>query len=101
MNGLRYDTFYAYSSSFKGGIVVASANIDKASAKDEILTTTLAGGSPRVKMFSPTGAYLKYSSYFAEEWWRGYYDLDATHSLVQASQGIDRRTSIRDVNGLW
>jgi hypothetical protein len=99
LGGAQLDTYYAYGSAFKGGIRVESANIH-ASVKDEILTIPREGGSARVKAFSSSGAALDASNYFAEVWWKGYYDIAASESSLFSSLGIDRRTSLRAVNGI-
>lgn len=98
--GTQLKSYYAYDASFKGGIRVEAANVATSSAFDEVLTVPQTGGSPRVKMFAANGGFLDYSDYFAEEWWRGYYDFGASDTAISASLGTDRRTSLRPVEGL-
>ena len=96
--GVRSQTFYAYDSSFTGGIRVEVANTDTGTPKSEILTVPQQKGAPRVKMFSGTGTSLGFTDFFAEEWWKGYYDLAASSNTIMSSIGIDRRTAVRVVD---
>jgi len=59
-------SFYAYDSNFRGGVNVASGNIDGIGT-DEIITGAGAGGGPHVKAFSRAsdGAINTASSFFA------------------------------------
>jgi hypothetical protein len=99
LDGTQLDTYYAYNSSFKNGIRVESANI-LPSNKDEVVTVSQQGGTPRVKVFSATGNHLDYSNYFAEPWWRGYHDIAVSDTNVLGALGIDRRTSLRFIDGI-
>ena len=99
-DGTRLQTYYAYGSSFKGGIRVASSNLDPSTSKDEIFTLPEQDGSARVKVFTSNGSFLSYSSYFAEAWWRGYFDLVATDDSVMAALGVERRASLREVENV-
>jgi hypothetical protein len=99
-DGTRSKTYYAYSSSFKGGIRVETGEIDGSSTRNEIITIPETGGAPRVKMFPSSGSPSDYSSYFAERWWKGYYDLCVADSGVQTITGINRRSSVREAVGL-
>ncbi len=90
-------TYYAYASTFKGGIRVESAELNNPSPWAEIAVIPKTGGAPRVKLFSASGSYITYSDYMAESWWDGYYDLTASLNSIEASLNINRRTSLRNV----
>ncbi|HEX5744083.1 MAG TPA: M23 family metallopeptidase [Candidatus Saccharimonadales bacterium] len=98
--GTRSDTYYAYSSAFKGGIRVEAGEVDNTSIRNEIITIPETGGSARVKMFPSSGGSSDYSSYLAEKWWVGYYDLTVADGDVQTITGINRRSSVREAAGL-
>jgi len=59
-------SFYAYDANFRGGVSVASGNIDGLGT-DEIITGAGAGGGPHVKAFSRSteGTLSTVSSFFA------------------------------------
>jgi len=47
--------FYAYDRAFRGGVTVASADVD-GDGRDEIVTAAGKGGGPHVRIFTPSGA---------------------------------------------
>lgn len=94
-SGVRIEGFYAYLNSFRGGVRVESDNIRNDYLKDEILTVGSSKASPRASLFSSDGTRIKYSSYFAEEWWRGPYDIGVADGEAYATLGVNRRTSVR------
>lgn len=57
-DGKLVSEFMAYGSGFRGGVYVASADID-GDGKAEIVTGPAAGGGPHVKVFDKTGKVLK------------------------------------------
>ena len=61
-----YTTFFAYASTFTGGVRVASADVNGDGSLD-IITGPGAGGGPQVNIFSftPTGAVFLRQSFFA------------------------------------
>ena len=76
-------SFFAYDSNFRGGVSVASGNIDGLGA-DEIITGAGAGGGPHVKAFSraSNGTLNTVSSFFA-------YDSNFRGGVSVASGNID------------
>jgi hypothetical protein len=76
-------SFFAYDPNFRGGVSVASGNIDGI-GPDEIITGAGAGGGPHVKAFSRAsdGTLTTLSSFFA-------YDATFTGGVSVASGNID------------
>jgi len=56
--GVRNTEFFAYAPGFRGGVSVASGDID-GDGVDEIVTGAGAGGTPEVRVFSRTGELQK------------------------------------------
>ncbi len=64
--------FLAYEKSFKGGVVVAVANIDgRVDRKDEIIVAPGPGRSPQVKIFSDQAKLKKSFLAFSANWQNG------------------------------
>jgi len=61
-DGNELTKFYAYAESFKGGVKIASGDID-GDSEDEIITGTGTGGGPQVRVFEKDGTVI--SSFFA------------------------------------
>ncbi len=97
IDGTLVRTYYAYNTTFKGGIRVEAANIATNTAKDEIITISQQDGTARAKVFSPSGSSLGFSDYFAEVWWQGHYDIAATDEGVFSGMGVKRRSTLRPV----
>ncbi|MFO0802261.1 MAG: PKD domain-containing protein [Gemmataceae bacterium] len=59
-------SFFAYESTFRGGVLVATADVD-GDGREEIVTGTGIGGGPVVKVFSlsPAGVVTERSSFYA------------------------------------
>ena len=57
-DGTTLNSFYAYSNTFRGGVSVASGDID-GDGKDEIVTGPGAGGGPHIKIFKSDGTVVK------------------------------------------
>jgi hypothetical protein len=59
-------SFFAYESTFRGGVLVATADVD-GDGREEIVTGTGIGGGPVVKVFSlsPAGVITERSSFYA------------------------------------
>jgi len=67
LNGLNFSdmgSFFAYEPSFRGGVNIATADVD-GDGIDEIITGAGNGGSPLVKVFSSRGTAL--DAFFAYE----------------------------------
>jgi Peptidase family M23/FG-GAP-like repeat len=88
--------FFAYdATTFNGGVRVSVGNVQKNSAKSEILTVPDSSGGPNIKMFNGNGSYIG-GKMFIEEWWYGFNDVAAGSGDSVAGTGINRRASIRD-----
>jgi len=96
VNGILLREFSAYSKSFKGGVRVAAANIDKNTPGDEIITVPASVGGPQVKIFQSSGKMFASAESAYESWWRGGYDIAASGSTLRAASGENRRASVRD-----
>lgn len=88
------DGFNAYPNSYSGARV-SVGNIDKDTAKEEIVTAVWAGGSSQVKAFVSTGTRVRQAEPF-ESWWNGYYDIAAGDGVSYVATGANRRTTIRE-----
>lgn len=62
-DGILLKSFYAYTSSFSGGVDVAAGNVNTANPNDEIITGAGAGGGSHVIVFNKDGQWL--NSFFA------------------------------------
>jgi len=83
-------SFYAYDANFRGGVNVASGNIDGIGA-DEIITGAGAGGGPHVKAFSRAtdGAITTVSSFMAyDQSFRGGVDVGAMASTTPGFSAV-------------
>lgn len=79
LNGNERSSFLAYAENFKGGVNLASADVDGDRNK-EIITGAGKGGGPHVRVFKSDGALLK--QFFA-------YDLKFTGGVNVAAQDLD------------
>lgn len=61
-DGTVVSSFFPYTESFRGGVDVASANVNSA-ANDEIITAAGPGGGPHIGVFNKNGTWL--NSFFA------------------------------------
>ena len=87
--------FYAYKSSFSGGVRVSVGDVLSSNPGAEIVTAPLHHGGPHINTFNYHGTELKSNSYI-EDWWRGDYDVTANANLLYAATGDTRRPSMRD-----
>jgi hypothetical protein len=96
-NGTTLDGFYAYRSSFRGGVRVAVGDVSSSNSGDEIVTAPMTGGGPHIYAYTPDGTRLNEYSYL-EDWWRGDYDVAAGSDVVYGATGLNRRSSIMKIN---
>lgn len=98
MDGSGLSSFYPYNKAFQGGVRVAAADVSSVNPHDEIISLSQEGGLPHARIGSVGGSRVGWTDYFAEEWWRGHYNLAATsNGEVYASMGVNRRSTIRPV----
>ncbi len=95
--GVESSGFFAYETSFTGGVKVSAGNVRPDSDEAEIVTVPASLGGPRIRMFDPIGTPLA-SKMFLEVWWNGFYDVAAGFDTSIAGTGLNRRASVR--NGL-
>jgi len=96
-DGAMLSSHYVYSQEFKGGVKVETGNIDTSTSRDEVVTLSESGGSPRAKITTHRGALVGYTNYFAAEWWNGHYDLSVSDDgALLTTMGVNRRSTIRE-----
>jgi len=79
LNGHERSSFLAYSENFKGGVNLASADIDGDGAK-EIITGAGRGGGPHIRVFKANGQVI--NQFFA-------YDLKFSGGVNVVAQDVD------------
>jgi hypothetical protein len=88
--------FFAYESTFTGGVRVAIGNVGQSSNPPEIMTIPASGGGPRLKTFGFTTIVNKDVFVGFEEWWRGGYVIASGDGKVFIGNTAGgRRASIR------
>lgn len=92
--GVKSSEFYAYSTTFKGGVRVSVGNVNSDSPKSEILTIQSSNAKGDVRLFSADGNQLD-SNFFIEPWWFTRFDVAASSGKAWAATGGNRRTSVR------
>ena len=96
-NGIRIGSFFAYGTSFHGGVQVSVGDVDMGHAGEEFVTSPMAQGSPIARVWTYQGNVLN-ERLILERWWRGGYDIAADENLTQSVSGVNRRASIRRVD---
>lgn len=87
--------FFAYDArTFHGGVRISAGNVQRNTAKSEIITVPDSSGGPHIKMFDGSGGYIS-GKMFLEEWWYGFNDIGAGDGASAAATGVNRRASIR------
>lgn len=93
-NELR--TITPYSTNNMGGVRIGVGNRNS-SGKSQILTGLMTNGVPLVKLYGGNGQRQD-STYFWEEWWKGYYDVAIENGVAKGGTGFNRRSSVRDID---
>ena len=94
-DGVGIKGFFAYESTFPGGVRVSVGDARTSTAKEEILTIPWKAGGSLVRMFDGTGSALS-GRYFLENWWSGWYDVATGYGEVKAAAGTNRRPTVRE-----
>lgn len=102
-SGTLLHSFYAYFEGYKHGIRVSAADID-GDGKDEIITGTMSGLAPVVRVFKPNGTMLK-SFYAYDKNFKGGIDVaagdingDGTNEIV-VGDGVGGKGEVRIFSG--
>lgn len=93
-NGTVQTAFFAYDTTFRGGVKVSAGDMRTSTPLEEIATLPASVGGGQVKMFEGTGAFIR-DSLFLESWWRGSFDIGGGYDSSHASTGGNRRGSVR------
>lgn len=89
--------FFAYDTSFRGGVHVDVGDVNEDYGGQEIITVPASRGGPQIRVFDLSGHPVKNYSAF-EPWWRGGYDIGAGDGVLSVStQSGARRTSVRKI----
>lgn len=101
VNGGLITKFFAYDSTFTGGVRLAVSNIDIDTKATEIVTVPADHGGVNIRMFNLRGTFLEDETEF-EEWWTGGFDIAAGESNLFISSGpTGRRASVREVRSSY
>lgn len=89
----KLSEFFAYSTTFRGGVALSVGNVQTGSLLSEIVTLPQTSG-PQVRVLNANGSQQQ-SQFYMESWWKGRYDIAAGNGRYDTATGGNRRGSVR------
>lgn len=93
--GTKLSSFYAYVSTFTGGVRVSAANVRTLTPAAEIATVQATKSLAHARLYTMNGGRIAERYDIVEPWWRGGYDIAAEQGMTLVSAGEGRRGSVR------
>jgi len=87
-------SFFAYPEDFKGGVKVSVITSTDLFSPYTIVAVPASKGGPDIRLFTPTGSFIRSEKAF-EPWWRGGYEVATTSNGNIYLTADGRRASIR------